>query len=231
MRHLGFAATMILTIALIPAAAAATEDDVGAWAIFSASGAFGERDAGRWRYWLDLQQRYFDIGSGANQQLVRSGIGYSLSDTVTAWGGYARIETRSRSGDSAHEDRFWQQLVWSARYSETATLETRIQLEERSVSIGADTGYALHLRVGYLSDMGAAQRFRLSLFVEPVLDLRDTDWAGSAGLRQLRAYAGLRIAVNDAWSIETGYLLQSIHNDRIGDLRNHIAIMSLRLRP
>jgi len=230
MRQLGYAAALILT-ACIPATAAATEEDVGAWAIFSASGAIGDQDAGRWKYWFDLQERHFDIGSGANQQFVRPGVGYSLSDTLTAWGGYARVETRSRSGSTAQENRLWQQLVWRARYSPTATLETRILLEERSVSIGQDTGYALHLRVGYLGDMGAARRHRLSLFVEPVFDLHDTDWAGSAGLRQVRLYAGWRIPISGAWAIETGYLQQNIHSDRTGDLRNHIAIVSLRLRP
>jgi len=230
MRQLGFAAALILT-ACIPATATATEDDVGAWAIFSASGVIGDRDAGRWKYWLDLQERHFDIGSGANQQFVRPGVGYSLSDTLTAWGGYARVEARSRAGATAHEDRLWQQLIWRSRYSATATLETRVQLEERSVSLGADTGYTLHLRVGYLADMGAARCHRLSLFVEPVFDLRDTDWAGPAGLRQVRLYAGWRFPITGAWAIETGYLLQNIHNERIGDLRNHIAIVSLRLRP
>ena len=38
----------------------------------------------------DAQAQYFDPGSGANQWLVRPGVGYEIREGVKAWAGYAR---------------------------------------------------------------------------------------------------------------------------------------------
>ena len=54
--------------------AVAAEDDLGIWTIVSTSDAF-QLDSGpsRWLYTFDAQARYFDVGSGANQYLLRPG--------------------------------------------------------------------------------------------------------------------------------------------------------------
>jgi len=68
---------------LATAPVAATESDAGIWAIFSTDGAFKSDGAdSRWLYHFDMQARYFDLGSGVNQWLVRPAVGYKISGQV-----------------------------------------------------------------------------------------------------------------------------------------------------
>ena len=75
------AATVILSLCQC-APAVATENDPGIWAIFSTKGNF-RRDATdtRWLYHVDAQARYFDLGSGVNQWLVKQN-GANLGDSA-----------------------------------------------------------------------------------------------------------------------------------------------------
>ena len=99
---------VLIAILALSATASATEHQAGTWVSFATSGKLGDSDS-RWRYCFDVQARYVDIGSGANQYVGRPALGYALNDSVTARLGYARVETRSQSGLSAHENRYWQQ--------------------------------------------------------------------------------------------------------------------------
>ena len=53
-----------------------------------------------------------DVGR-LSQSILRPGVGYQLSDTVSAWVGYGRV-TNHQPGDDVGEDRIWQQLSWNA---------------------------------------------------------------------------------------------------------------------
>ncbi|MDH3276284.1 MAG: DUF2490 domain-containing protein [Gammaproteobacteria bacterium] len=65
----------------LSAPAVATDDNDRLWTIFSTTDAFRSDDGpSRWHYWFDAQARYFDLGSGINQYLVRPGIGYELGE-------------------------------------------------------------------------------------------------------------------------------------------------------
>ena len=93
----------------------AAEDAPGTWLTATITDAFQtDEGATRWHYWIDAQARYFDLGSGINQYLLRPAVGYALRDNLTAWLGYARFRTRNRTGNIADENRYWQQLSWTA---------------------------------------------------------------------------------------------------------------------
>lgn len=63
---------VVAAVSLVTSFAGATEDYVGGWAVLTITDAI-HTDSGpsRWRYWIDAQARYFDMGSGTNQYLVR----------------------------------------------------------------------------------------------------------------------------------------------------------------
>ena len=121
----------------------AIESDPGTWTIFSTTGSFpGENGPGRWHYWFDAQARYFDPGSGANQWLVRPGIGYEIRDGVKAWAGYARIRSRGRTGLVANENRYWQQIDWRG--------DAGIGQNRTFLGLGRRISNKLTLEVGYM---------------------------------------------------------------------------------
>jgi len=209
----------------------ATEDNSGAWAIFTAANAFQtDSGASRWHYWFDAQARYFDLGSGINQYLVRPGVGYELSDNLTAWAGYARFRSRNRAGNVAYENRYWQQLTWTAGRRGNGTLSMRARLEQRSVSVGNDLGLVLRFSTKYVRPIGTGGNANLILGLEPFVNLKDTDWGGDSGIGQNRAFLGIGWRLGESVSLEAGYMNQFIWVDGAENRINHLGILNFKLK-
>lgn len=219
-----------ITVLCVPVCGWATENDAGAWLVVSSSDAFGADDEpSRWRYTVDFQARYFDLGSGINQYLLRPGIGYSIGSNLSAWIGYARFRSRGRSGNVTDENRYWQQLAWSVGRYGGGTVTMRTRFEQRSVTAGDDVGLILRHLTRYSRPIGASGRTNLLLAVEPFVDLRDTDWGGDSGLGQVRTSLGISRMLNESLTVETAYMNQYVLADTGEDRSNHIALVHLRL--
>lgn len=215
----------------LSAPALATEDNDGLWTIFSTTGAFRSDDgASRWHYWFDAQARYFDLGSGINQYLVRPGIGYKPGDNVSAWAGYARLRSRNRAGSVADENRYWQQLSWTAGQWNNGTFSMRARLEQRSLSTGDDLGLVLRLMTRYVRPFGADASSYVTVSLEPFVDLRDTDWGGDSGLGQNRLSIGVGWRVSKSLVLEAGYMNQYIFADSGEDRVNHLGVLNFKLK-
>lgn len=212
-------------------AAHATEEDVGIWGIFSTTDAF-ETDNGpsRWRYWFDGQARYFDIGSGINQYVLRPGVGYDVSENMSVWAGYGYFHSRTASGETVTENRFWQQLSWNVAQMGGGELSMRARLEERSISSGDDLGLVLRYMAKYVRPIGDSKGIDLIFSLEPFFKLTDTDWGGDAGLGQLRTVIGVGWKLTPKFGIETGYMNQFILRDNAEDLMNHLAVVNFKVK-
>lgn len=209
----------------------ATENASGIWTIFTATNAFQADDGpSRWHYWLDAQARYTDLSSGANQYLIRPGVGYSLDTGLSVWAGYARFRTRNRSGAVVNENRYWQQLSWTAGHWHNGTITMRARLLQRSVSAGDDLGLVLRLQTKYVRPIGDNDTSVLILSLEPFFDLQDTDWGGKSRLRQNRAFIGVGWRLSDNLSIETGYLNQYLWRDNAEDRIVHLGTVNFKVR-
>ena len=216
----------------LPQQARATEDLAGGWAVVTVSDAF-QTEAGpsRWRYWVDAQARYFDIGSGANQYLVRPAIGFKPGDNLSVWAGYARFRTRGRSsGNVVDENRYWQQLSWTPGRWRGGTFSMRARLLQRFVDISDDMALVLRTLVRYDRPIGNDGRRSLIFGLEPFFDLRPTDWSGDTGIFQNRAYVGIGWRLLDKLTIETGYMNQFFWIDNGEDVSNHLLVVNFRTR-
>lgn len=214
-----------------PRAALATENAPGTWAIFTTTDAFQTDDgASRWRYWFDAQARYFDLGSGINQYLVRPAIGYQIGDNLRGWVGYARFRSRNRVGNVTDENRYWQQLDWTAGRWNDGTITMRARLEQRSVSSGDDIGVVLRFSTKYVRPLDRARGTQLILALEPFVDLKDTDWGGNSGLGQNRLFVGVGWQLSDTTSLEAGYMNQYIWADSGEDRINHLALLNFKVK-
>jgi len=217
---------LLLAAVVAPQGATATEDDIGGWAVGATGGRLGGDDS-RWRYVVDGQARYFDIGTGINQWLIRPGVGYDLTNNLALWVGYARFRSRGRSGAVVDENRYWQDLTWSPRLQTSHRLGLRLRLEQRSVSAGDDVGVVLRAMARYTIPVGDnSNRFFFGL--EPFMDLNSTDWSGGTGLSQNRVFAGFGWTLAPRISIEAAYMQQFFKLDSREDLVNHLAVVTLR---
>ena len=227
-----FLAFAAMTISLASAKqTSATESDSGIWTVFSTTDVISKNGtATRWHYWFDAQARYVDLGSGANQWLVRPAIGYEIRDGVKVWAGYARFRSRNRAGRVADENRYWQQIDWRAGQWQGGRITMRVRLEQRSIDIGDDLGVVLRFMTKYVRPLAGDRNKSLIIGLEPFVDLRDTDWGGESGLGQNRIFVGMGWRVNDKLSLEGGYMNQYLWVDRAEDRMNHLAVLTVKAR-
>ncbi len=211
--------------------ARATESDPGIWTIFSTTDSISrDGEATRWHYWFDAQARYFDLGSGINQWLVRPAIGYEIGNGAKAWVGYARFRTRGRSGQVVDENRYWQQVDWRAGRWLDGQWSMRARLEQRSIESRDDLGVVLRLMTKYVRPISGSMTTNLIIGIEPFVDLRDTDWGGDAGLGQNRVFVGVGWRASNNITLEGGYMNQYFWLDNAENRMNHLAILNIKAR-
>ena len=155
-------------------------------------------------------------------------MGITLADGLTGWVGFGRFESRSASGQRAHENRYWQQLSWRARPRGTGKIAYRLRLEQRYVSISNDNGLWLRLLARY--DQPLSNGRTLYVGAETFVDLRDTDWSGDAGPRQHRVMFGMGWQVAPQWRFEAGYMNQYQVRDTRANDSNHLLTLRLNHR-
>ena len=227
---IGLMATIVIVIGGMSDSFAA-DDFVGAWTVFNATDAFQTDDGpSRWSYWIDAQARYFDVGSGINQYLVRPGIGFKPGENLSVWAGYARFRSRNRAGFVVDENRYWQQLNWTSGQWNGGTFSMRARLLERFVDAGDDMGLVLRFLTRYVRSIGTDGKKSLILGIEPFVDLRTTDWSGGTGIYQNRTYIGVGWRVSDKLSIDTGYMNQFLWVDNGDEVSNHLAILNFKTK-
>lgn len=211
--------------------AIATTHDPGAWLIVSTNDAFQTANGpGPWRYSFDAQARFFDLGDGTDQYLLRPAIGYEVGENLNAWLGYARFHTTNRAGITVDEDRYWQQLDWTAGRWKDGVFSMRARLEQRSVSAGDDLGLVLRLNAKYVRPLGDAGTTSLILGLEPFFDLNPTDWGGASGINQNRVFIGIGKRFSEHLSMEAGYMNQLFFSDNGEDRDFHLGILNLKFK-
>jgi hypothetical protein len=214
-------------------AAAQSIDDLGVWTLLFANGDLHHHALDdNFKWWFDGHLRLFDDAGGFGQSIVRPGVGYSLTDSATAWAGYAWIRTSPGGGSDVDEHRAWQQLTWSQKL-DPATLDFRSRLEQRFVETGSDTGWRFRQLAAFRRPLACVPQFTLVAWDEILFHLNDTDWGARDGFDQNRAFLGLgwKPHPDTSWRIETGYVHQFIDRPVRDDLSNHILSINLFWSP
>jgi len=155
---------------------------------------------------------------------------YRFRDDLAGSLGYARFRARGRSGNTVDEDRFWQQLEWTAPKHGVSVLKLRLRLEQRLLDVGDDTGIVARLQARLVRPLGNATDRRLVVGIESFFDLTDTDWGASSGLSQNRVFAGIAQRLAESLTLEYGYMNQYFFRDDAADISNHLAILHARVR-
>jgi Protein of unknown function (DUF2490) len=211
-----------------------TKEDEGLWLMLAGQGGFEavRENPSDFRWWLDIQPRYFNAGDGLVQTLVRPGVGYAFADNAAAWLGYAWIVTERENAGSSEEHRIWQQLTWSPEGA-WLNLSSRTRLEQRFLKTGDDVGWRFRQFFKGTRPIAADSRLYLSVYDEVFVDLNDTDWGQRSGISQNRLFLGLGWKFGSSTrsgpaSLEVGYLNQFINRPRV-DRMNHILSINLFL--
>lgn len=209
-------------------ARAATTQDEQAWLNLTAMGSV----SGRLVYLAEVQPRIGDGISRVDQLILRGAIGWKLSPRMTVYQGYAHIAVPVEGGRDLNEERSFQQLSWTLGKPWGGELSSRSRLEQRWRSDGGDTGWRLREMLRYEKPLKpGSQAVNALVSVEGFVALNDTDWGARGGFDQLRSFAGAEIAVKGASTLEVGYLNQIVNQTRGRTRVNHVASITLIVRP
>lgn len=113
--------------------AAAQEAETGNWFIYVGNQSFEKR----WNWWNEVQYRNYNFAGDLQQMLLRTGIGYNLSENNNnLLVGYAYIYGRQYITDdsvsTSEEHRLFQQFITRQQFGRFY-LQHRYRLEERNI--------------------------------------------------------------------------------------------------
>ena len=209
---------------------AQTRDDGGLWLAWVAQGRLGSPDSGlgKLRWWLDVHDRQRDEGRHLDVSIVRPGLGYALGERITAYAGYAWVESDPIGRDEFAEHRAWEQLTWNVPVA-GLTVQSRTRLEQRFVETDGDTGWRLREFLKTTVPLVEDKSWFVSAWDELFWDLNRTDWGQRPGFRQNRAFLGLGTFLDDdhKLSLEVGYLNQHGFVPGAEDTSDNVATIQL----
>lgn len=223
----------ILACGLLPFvstnARAELADDFRIWGNVTARGNFGGIDPSLkpFRWWMEVQPRSREEGEDMDQLLIRPGIGYAVTDHSSVWIGYAHVINFPAAGDNIHEDRFWQQYMWSGA-TPLGAFTSRTRFEQRWQTNGNETGGRFRQMFKLSWPLPFYQPVSLVGWDEVFVNLNDTNWGARQGFDQNRGFAGFGYRVLPPVLVEIGYMNQYINRATIDSL-NHILSLNLFL--
>lgn len=214
---------LFAAIATLPLAApaSATEDDFNIW-----TGQFVTIDLGEDSDWFvrgEAQERFTDDADRLGQLLLRSFVGYRITDKVNFGGGYAFILTDPVGPPELNEHRFYQELNVRLIDRDGITLDSRTRLEQRTFEEAS--GVSWRFRNFVQLKVPISENNKFVAYTEPFIELNDTQ-VQRGGLSVWRNFAGVSVPLAEGIEMVPGYLNQTVFRDG-EDRMDHIANVNI----
>lgn len=211
---------------------ASANDDLteyhGAWLQAVAEGSTGFIDPSlkNARLWLEGQSRFDGNWDHWYQGMVRTAVGYSLSDRATIWAGYTWLPTQNIG-----KDYISQQDIWPAfRYTLPTDIGTFMfrSMWETNFLRGDQLRERPRQMIKFTHPLDFEPRLSLIAWDEAFYRVNTTEWGGKSGFDQNRAFAGLGWSFNKNVRSELGYLNQYVENaNHSAATMRHLAMASV----
>ncbi|KTD29900.1 Protein of uncharacterised function (DUF2490) [Legionella israelensis] len=189
-----------------------TVHDFQTWLNLTTTGHFDResRDFGRFKYWLEGQERVGENSSRFSQTLGRIGLGYTISDNISFWLGYAWIYTGEPfTTQPFHENRVWEQLLWSTSIKRF-TFISRTRMEQRFLANGTKTAYRARQLVKLIKPLEIAPNYSIVSSDEIFWHKNNFIGRNGQGFDQNRFFIGFAYQFSPVLSTEVGYMNQYI---------------------
>ncbi len=209
----------------------ALERDFQTWLNVTAIGKTHSNDKiiGRVRYWLEGQQRFGDDSSRFTQTLVRPGLGYALTESLSIWLGYAWVYTGIPfTTNPFEEDRIWQQLLWT-KTNRYLTFTSRTRTEQRFLENNPKTAYRIRELIKISVPIKQYANFNFVTSDELFLHKNNFVGTNSRGFDQNRFFIGLGYKINPIATTEIGYMNQYIRRFGVPNFLTNIVSINLFL--
>jgi hypothetical protein len=185
------------------------KSDVGNWFIY-----FGNQKINKkWNWHNEVQYRNYNFAGDLQQLLLRTGIGYNLTENNNnVLLGYAFINSQrylpnSDDKSGTNEHRIYQQFITRQNFR-WVYIQHRYRIEERFLpnDFQVRFRYFLSLNVPINDKTMSRKTFYASANNEIFIN------ANSPIFDRNRMYAGLGYVVNKNFRVETGFMAQSLEN-------------------
>ncbi len=205
--HLKILPTFLL---LLPLCIFGQDSNFGNWMIYIGNKQFNEK----WNWHHEVQYRNYNIISDLEQLLLRTGIGYNLTEkNNNLLLGYGYILSENyRNGTnekiSVNEHRIYQQFITNQHFGRTS-LQHRYRFEQRFVEedFKMRFRYFLLLKIALSKPSLQSKTFYASAYNEIFLN------TASNVFDRNRVYGGLGYKFNHLARAELGYLVQLFEKD------------------
>lgn len=195
--------SLFVCICLIPVLGFGQSSELGNWFIF-----FGNKNINDKLYWHhEVQYRNYDFIGDLEQLLLRTGLGYRLSQDADVLGGYGFIRSENYAGDDekmvVNEHRIYQQFIAKQKVRQLR-LQHRYRFEQRFVEDDFRLRFRYFLGLAHpiwQSDSDDKQLY-LSAYNELFINTEDTIFDRN------RLYGGLGYRLNTTFRFELGYMNQ-----------------------
>ena len=206
-----------LALLFAVSAAPALANDEQGWTALVVTGPVSD---GKLQLWFDGHARFRNEAQDLGVTIIRPGLGWTVSDRFTLWGGVARV-TVSQPGPDIEEDRIWQQATFGLGNPFGGSLSGRTRLEQRfRDDIGSETGWRLRQFVRWARPIGDGP-FGWLVWNELFWNINDADWGQREGFDQNRLLLGITWQFADRARIEAGYLNNVLDAPVGSDVTNH----------
>lgn len=198
----------LAVVLMLPAVAKAQDSDFGNWLIYIGS----KKLDSKWNVHHEVQYRNYNAIGDLEQLLLRTGIGYNLSENNNLLLGYGFIRSENYGlideKTTVNEHRIFQQFTAKQKVG-TISLTHRYRFEQRFVEsdFKARLRYFLALKIPFAQSVGEdgeaqPSKFYLSAYNEIFLNTK------SAIFDRNRVYSGLGYQLNKNIRIEAGHMNQ-----------------------
>jgi hypothetical protein len=189
----------------LPALSSAQDSDLGNWMIYFGSKSLGERF--NWHH--EVQYRNYNAIGDLEQLLLRTGIGYDLSENnnnVLLGYGYILSQNyipETTDKEDVHEHRIFQQFITKQKFTRFNIMH-RYRFEQRFVEddFKMRFRYFLSLNVALNKPTVTDNTLYLSAYNEIFLNTQDNAFDRN------RLYGGLGYRLNSMFRVELGYMNQ-----------------------
>ena len=190
---------------LLPSLSKAQESDLGNWLIYIGS----KKLEGKWNLHNEIQYRNYDAVGDLEQLLLRTGIGYNLSENnnnLLLGYGFIKSENYTANGldkITVNEHRIFQQFISKQKVGKLS-LTHRYRFEQRFVEddFKARFRYFLAFKLPFKGTEEAPSKYYLSAYNEIFLNTK------SSVFDRNRVYGGLGYQLNKNIRLEAGYMNQ-----------------------
>ena len=207
-KSFGSGLILILTAYTVSLSAAELAEDSGAWlqAVAEGSMAFIDPSLKNGRIWLEGQSREDANWDHWYQGMVRTAVGYSLSDRATIWAGYTWLPTQN-----IDKPYFSQQDVRPAFRdvlpTDIGTFTFRTMWESNFIR-GDQIRERPRQMIRFMHPFDFEPQLSFIAWDEAFYRVNTTTWGGKSGFDQNRAFAGLGWTFNKNVRTELGYMNQ-----------------------